>query len=113
MKGHLTETVELRFRGPRQRKNKAIQALRDLGFSYISDAVPFEAAFPEYDEREKPGIVLAGIRMREELTQAELAERTGIPQSHISEMESGKRPIGAKTARILGKALNVGYKVFL
>jgi len=38
---------------------------------------------------------------------------TGIPQSHISEMENGKRPIGKKRAKILAKALKVGYKVFL
>ena len=113
MKRHPTEIVELRVRGPRKKKNKAIKALRDLGFSDMSDAIPFEEAFPEYEDGKRPGIVLSGIRMREELTQAELAEKTGLPQSHISEMESGKRPIGVKTAKILGKALNVGYKVFL
>ena len=42
-----------------------------------------------------------------------LAELTGIPQRHISEMENGKRPIGKEMAKRLGKALNIGYKVFL
>jgi plasmid maintenance system antidote protein VapI len=37
----------------------------------------------------------------------------GIPQRHISEMENGKRPIGKEMAKRLGKALNIGYKVFL
>ena len=42
-----------------------------------------------------------------------LAELTGIPQRHISEMENGKRPIGKEMAKRLGKVLNISYKVFL
>ncbi len=52
-------------------------------------------------------------RLKEGMTQKELSELTGIPQSHISVMENGKRQIGKKRAKILAKALNVGYKVFL
>jgi plasmid maintenance system antidote protein VapI len=47
------------------------------------------------------------------LTQTQLAELTGIPQRHISEMENGKRTIGKEMAKRLGKALNISYKVFL
>ena len=64
-------------------------------------------------DEELPGVILAGSRYKEDMTQAELAEKTGIPQSHISEMENGKRPITVKTAKILARALNTGYKVFL
>jgi len=46
-------------------------------------------------------------------TQKELSGLTGIRQSHISEMENGKRQIGKKRAKILAKALNVRYEVFL
>jgi transcriptional regulator with XRE-family HTH domain len=61
-----------------------------------------------------PGAILRGARHREGLTQQQLAELTGIPQRHLSEMEHGKRPIGKKNAKILAKVLNVaGYKVFL
>jgi plasmid maintenance system antidote protein VapI len=42
-----------------------------------------------------------------------LAELTGIPQRHISEMENGKRVIGKELAKRLGKALKADYKVFL
>jgi plasmid maintenance system antidote protein VapI len=42
-----------------------------------------------------------------------LANITGIPQRHISEMETGKRPIGKEMAKRLGKDLNIGYKIFL
>jgi plasmid maintenance system antidote protein VapI len=42
-----------------------------------------------------------------------LSHLTGIPQGHISEMENGKRAIGRESAKRLGKALNINYKVFL
>jgi len=71
-----------------------------------------EEAFPEMAWN-AGGISLRGGRAKEGLTQRQLAELTGIPQRHISEMESGKRPIGKETARKLAKALNVDYRVFL
>jgi len=54
-----------------------------------------------------------GARQKEGLTQKQAADLTGIPQRHISEMENGKRTIGKERAKILGKALNISYKVFL
>lgn len=70
-------------------------------------------AYPEYSELQISGKALAGARDWEGLTQMQLSEITGIPQRHISEMENGKRPIGKEMAKRLGKALNIGYKVFL
>ena len=60
-----------------------------------------------------PAAVLRGSRVKEELTQAQLSEMTGIPRRHISEMENGKRPIGKETARKLAQALDCDYRVFL
>src|SRR5262245_46354704 len=57
--------------------------------------------------------ILRGARDKAELTQTKLAELTGIPQRHISEMEHGKRPIGKENARKLAAALNTDYRVFL
>jgi DNA-binding XRE family transcriptional regulator len=68
--------------------------------------------FPEYMGKE-PQIALRAYRHRENLTQRQLAELTGIPQRHISEMENGKRSIGKELAKRLGKALNAEYKMFL
>lgn len=73
---------------------------------------PCHAVFPDT----RPHIVLRGFRNREGLTQAELAARLGleVTEGHISEMESGKRPIGKAMAKRLAAALNaVGYQVFL
>lgn len=60
-----------------------------------------------------PETFLAGARHREGLTQRQLAEKTGIPQRHISEMENCKRPIGKEIARRLATALNADYRAFL
>jgi ribosome-binding protein aMBF1 (putative translation factor) len=92
---------------------KAVETLKPLGFVDTSDSVPWRDAYPECSEAQLIGKALAGARYREGLTQIQLSELTGIPQRHISEMENGKRPIGKEMAKRLGKALNIGYKVFL
>lgn len=112
-KKHPTETVELKFIGPIVNMAQAIKTLGPLGFVDASDSVPWREAYPEYSEAQLIGKALIGARSREGLTQTQLAERTGIPQRHISEMENGKRPIGKEMAKRLGKALNIGYKTFL
>ena len=58
-------------------------------------------------------VSLKGYRTREGLTQMQLADATGIPQRHISEMENGKRAIGKERAKLLAKALNADYRAFL
>jgi DNA-binding XRE family transcriptional regulator len=68
-----------------------------------------EEVFPDMT----PAKVLRGLRGKEELTQAEFAERIGISQHHISEMETGKRSITADMAKRIGKIFDVSYKVFL
>jgi len=112
-KKHPTETVELKFIGPLMNMEKAINSLKPLGFEDASDSIPWRDAYPEYSEAQLIGKALIGARSREGLTQTQLAELTGIPQRHISEMENGKRPIGREMAKRLGKALNIGYKTFL
>jgi len=112
-KKHLTETAELRFIGPIVNIARAIETLKPLGFVDTSDSVPWREAYPEYSDEDLPGVCLRGSRYKEELTQKQLADMIGIPQRHISEMENGKRPIGKEMAKRLGRALNIGYKVFL
>ena len=60
-----------------------------------------------------PANMLIGARGKENITQIPLAELTGIPRRHISDMENGRRPIGRQNALKLGKALNVSYRMFL
>lgn len=110
---HPIDKVELRFIGPIANMTSAIDALKPLGFVDASDSVPWREAYPESSEEQLIGKALVGARYREGFTQIQLAEKTGIPQRHISEMENGKRPIGKEMAKRLGKALNISYKVFL
>jgi DNA-binding XRE family transcriptional regulator len=68
--------------------------------------------FPEYVGRERE-VALRAYRNREGLTQKRLAELTGIPQHHISEMENGKRSIGKERAKRLAEALHCDYRQLL
>ena len=70
----------------------------------------FEEEISKYGEG---GLVLRGLRTREDLTQRQLAELIGVSPHHISEMENNKRPIGKEMAKRLAKALNANYRVFL
>jgi DNA-binding XRE family transcriptional regulator len=104
--------VELRFRGPADKRDRAVRALRSLGFKEERASITWREGLP-FSEKALPGACLVGARAREGLTQMSLAELTGIPQRHISEMERGKRTIGKERAKKLAETLNVDYRVFL
>ena len=59
------------------------------------------------------GTVLWTYRDNAEMTLEQLSKRSGIAKSHLSEMENGKRAIGARTAKKLAKVLGVDYRLFL
>jgi plasmid maintenance system antidote protein VapI len=76
--------------------------------------IPAEKVLPALaDKVLRPATVLRGFLCREELTQKELADRLGVRQHHLSEMENGKRAIGKVVAKRLAKVLNCDYRVFL
>jgi DNA-binding XRE family transcriptional regulator len=106
--------VDFSLRVPEAHAAKIAEALRSL-LALLPEAEPgerlysLEEAFPD----SHPGRVLRGARRLGELTQAELAALIGVRRSHISEMETGKRPIGKAMAKRLAKALGTSFKVFL
>ena len=61
----------------------------------------------------KPGALLKGLRVRENLTQVELANQLHVTQSDISQMENGSRLIGRVIAQRIEKLFDVGYRLFL
>lgn len=61
----------------------------------------------------KPGALLKGIRIRENLTQIEMAEKIKVTQSDISQMENGTRNIGRTIAKRIEKLFDVDYRSFL
>ena len=71
-----------------------------------------EEVFPDLVGKEMT-IALRAYRTREDLTQGQLAEKIGIPQRHISEMETGKRVIGKEMAKRFAEVLGVNYRALL
>lgn len=78
-----------------------------------------EILTPEETDREfrrrvgdsgEPSAALRAYRGRHDLTQRDLAKKSGIPQPHIAAMESGKRPIGLIAAKKLALALGIDYR---
>jgi DNA-binding XRE family transcriptional regulator len=72
-----------------------------------------EAKARHGDAYRTPGYFLRLYRLRAALTQARLAERAGMHQHHLSEMEHNKRPIGKASARKLAKFLRCDYQKLL
>lgn len=118
MKKHHTDEVSMTFTGPIAMMEQALEVMRSLGFETeeqqpsngeVKGSTPWREAsyFKDINDDELPSIFLSGARYREGLTQVELAERSGIPRRHISEMENGKRPIGKANARKLAEVLNI------
>ena len=104
-----TDYVDVSFRIPAKNLQEAKKVLSILGAEETASSVPWREIFPGFD----CGLALKGARKRETLTQKQLAELLGISQTHISEMEHGKRPIGKEMARRLAKVLKVDYRAFL
>jgi len=55
--------------------------------------------------KNRAGHLLAGTRLKMEMTQAELAEKVGIRQNMVSEYENGKRVLTKAMARRFSEAL--------
>ena len=70
----------------------------------------FKDRIAKYGE---PALAVRGRRSKEDMTQQELADKLGISQHHISEMENGKRSIGKAMAKRLAAIFDVEYRVFL
>jgi DNA-binding XRE family transcriptional regulator len=58
-------------------------------------------------------MLLRGYRVKLDMTQKELAEKLGMTQNRVSDMESGKRPISKNMTIKLGQLFNTPSKSFL
>ena len=102
--------VEVKFRIPATKVVEVKEVLSSYGaIAEEPESVPWEEVYPDFNG----SVALRGARKREGLTQKELAALVGVSQTHISEMEHGKRPIGKDMARRLAKVLKADYRVFL
>ena len=60
-----------------------------------------------------PGAKIRGLRTKEGITQVEFADRLGITQNMVSDMESGRRNISLNMAKRIAEEFKVPYKMFL
>jgi DNA-binding XRE family transcriptional regulator len=109
-KKHPTDVA--RFVGPANKLQELRRYAAIIGLVESTDNLPWREAFSEF-KGNGAGTLLSGYRHREGLTQIQLAESTGIPQRHISEMERGKRIIGKDRAKRLAVVLHCDYRVLL
>lgn len=107
-----TEYVEMRYRIPLHRLSEIREVMASYGAEEAkedSESIPWKEVYPDFN----PSTALRGARKRENLTQQALAKLMGINQTHVSEMENRKRPIGKEMAKRLAIVLNVDYRIFL
>ncbi len=77
-------------------------------------SVDWRSAFGDLIEKfSESGAALRGFRLREGMTQIELAKQTGVNQANISKMEHGKRSIGKAMAKKFAVLFETDYKIFL
>ena len=60
-----------------------------------------------------PGETIRTLRELNELTQEALSKETGIPQTTVSAIESGRIKLGAERAKVFAKAFDVHPAVIL
>ena len=114
MLGHMKKPLtEIKYQGPANSVIKLTKYAEKIGFKRVKQSDFLKDVFPELKEEDITARILKGAREKENITQKELSILTNIPQGNISKMENGKRKIGIVTAKKLGEALKVGYKIFL
>jgi len=92
---------------PAQTLRLVLDLVKTLGGRRIEPCDGQEAVHvvPPLSEAERVGRMLRGARLRAGLTQSQLAEKIGAPQSHISEYETNKRNIPPAKAEELAAVL--------
>lgn len=95
----------------RTHRTKAVSRERDMDDSTSISADDFYKEL--FGEFPKWATYLTGLRLRDDLTQAQLAKEIGVSQPNISDMERGKRPIGKTVAKRLADIFKTDYRLFL
>lgn len=89
------------------------EALNIIDLSERKNVSPDEAFKSINEKLTKPGALLRGIRLREGLTQAQMAEAIDVKQGDISAMEHGRRKIGPMVAKRIEEKFGTNYRNFL
>ena len=98
---------------PRSASLKLFSFLQSLQ-SYKDEIIPADEVFKNLDKKYgKTGAVIRGLRVRDGFTQEDLAQKLDIHQTHISQIENGKRVVGKNLAQKLAKVFRTDYRLFL
>ena len=107
-----SDSIVIMVSCPSLRVKNVKKYLEKQGCTYIDEKEDLIDAKGFFSET-TPANMLIGARGKENITQIQLSELTGIPRRHISDMENGRRSIGKQNALKLEKALNISYRLFL
>ena len=124
MQGHMKarttkEYAEFTIRVPREIGYPVSKMLRSflesLGLAQLTNEEGEELY--EHEDlcppEERPASRLRGLRVKEGITQRQLADALGTTQSRIAELENGTRRISINMAKRISKTYGVAYKAFL
>ncbi len=90
------------------RKKYEVTVLSNNSYEDSSEFIPIEETdFWNEMQSNKNGNLLVAARLKDGLTQKQLAEAVGIRQSMISEYENGKRRLTREMAQKISLALNI------
>lgn len=79
-----------------------------LSVEDIEGSIPVEETeFWKQMDKNRAGNLLAGARLKAQLTQSQLAEKLGIRQNMVSDYERGRRPLSPAMAARFGAVLHV------
>lgn len=115
----IDQVVQVTFAGKKPSlylvPKKKAESLETLLNEYRKDNfIPAEEVFKDLHEKYgRTGSRLGGYRMRNGLTQEQLAKKVGCPQSWIGGWEGGTRSLGKKWARKLAEFFKTDVRVFL
>lgn len=95
------------FSIPKHQKSVLLRLVKGMAEVSENPFTELEKSFPPY------AISLRAAREKAGLSQTALAKQIKTDRSNIRQMENGKRTIGEKIAKRLGKVLNTPFEVFL
>jgi DNA-binding transcriptional regulator YiaG len=102
------------FKVPQKNARAILNLVEALDHSNQVESIPASEVFKKLKDKRPPGAkALRGYRTRENMSQKELSELTGISVPNISAYENGSRKISEATAKKLAKALKTSSKRFL
>lgn len=108
-----TLNAQLLISIPTECENLVCELVSKLGGKVIENDSDEVITIPHPPLNEWPGRMVKGLRLREDMTQAELAKVIGVPLEHIAEYEDFTRPVPADKAKLLADALRTMPDSFL